>query len=91
MVALAVNLAPSFKLHDEPWAGIRHGHGHRTQCGYVVRRTYFDGRPHEDAGVFDVDLYGAALDLAREVRAEQGAAGYAVIDSLHECGCRELG
>jgi hypothetical protein len=88
-VALAPNLAPTYAQHAEPWIGIQHGHGLATLAGHVVRRTWFDGRPHADVAV-TVD-YGEALEIARRVRAEQGAAGYAVIDSLHQCGCRELG
>jgi hypothetical protein len=70
---------------------VAHGHGLRTTSGYVVRRTWFDGRMHEDAGTFSANEYSQALQLAQAVREEQGADGYAVIDHLYICGCRGLG
>lgn len=92
MIDLAENLAPRHRLHDEPWTGIRHGHGLDSIVGYVVRRTYFDGRPHRDIRRFDgAASYGEAVEVARQVRAAGIADGYAVVDSLHQCGCRELG
>lgn len=68
---------------------LAHGHDTDTTVGYVVRRTFFAGdRVHEDAGRFTD--YSAALERAREVRAE-GHDGYAVVDRMYACGCRGMG
>lgn len=66
-------------------------------AGYIVRQTKRDGRvlssgnPLDATGfpvavVTDPRRYGAAVEIAREVRAVQGS--YAVIDSVYVCGCR---
>jgi hypothetical protein len=67
-----------------------HNHGIATTAGYIVRRTFFGARAHEDAGTFGADGYGQALERVREVRAE-GHDGYAVIDTVYSCGCRGRG
>lgn len=71
-------------------------HGTLSVRGYIVRRTFFDREvAHEDvATVYGACNYPDALELVREVRAEQrpaGRRGYAVIDSLYDCGCRGQG
>jgi hypothetical protein len=66
---------------------------------YVVRRTFFDGRAHEDVARFDLEpeflagrypctrAYGRALDCANTVRAE-GPDNYAVVDRVYADGTR---
>ena len=75
-------------LNFTPYAG-GHGHSHglNTTSGYVVRRTFFGDRIHEDAGTFGADGYMDALTRVRQVR-QEGHDGYAVIDTLYACGCR---
>lgn len=80
-----LNFTPS-----TPFESIAHGHGTATTVGYIVRRTFFGGQRHEDAGEFRGNEYGMALERASEVRAE-GHDGYAVIDNVYSCGCRGLG
>ena len=66
-----------------------HAHGLDTTAGYIVRRTFFDEREHEDVATINGRTnYEQALVAVREVRAEQTGMGYAVIDFVYECGCR---
>lgn len=81
---------------EEVFAGLgetlSHGHGLRTQSGYIVRRTFFEGeRAHEDVAAFGATHYSAALARAYAVRVEKGHHGYAVVDRLYSCGCRGMG
>ena len=75
---------------------IAHRHGLNTAIGYVVRRTFLrePQRLHEDVATFTEAehgwyAYSAALELAWKVREEDGH--YAVVDTLHRCGCRSAG
>ncbi len=70
--------------------------------GYVVRKTYFHDKPHEDIASFMVEpeflagktswtnAYTEALELAQEVRVGYHN-GYAVIDRLYADGSRGQG
>lgn len=70
---------------------------------YVVRRTYFDGRPAHDVERIDVErahligsqsvtyAYCRAIELAARVRSEQRRTGYAVIDTIKANGERIAG
>jgi hypothetical protein len=67
-------------------------HGLGTAVGYVVRRTFLSEpeRLHGDVLTVDgAERYGVAVDVARDVRLEDGC--YAVVDTLHSCGCRTAG
>jgi hypothetical protein len=67
-------------------------HGLNTTAGYIVRRTYFDGQAHADVHAFyGADGYSESLKTARSIREQQGRNGYAVIDTVYDCGCRGLG
>lgn len=62
-----------------------------TISGYVVRKTYFDGTPHEDVATFSrPDCYGKAVEVARAIR-DNNDNGYAVVDPVYLCGCRGQG
>lgn len=66
------------------------GHGLNTVAGYVVRKTYFDGTPHEDMASFpSAFAYAEAADAARPLRLRYD--GHAVIDPVYACGCRGRG
>lgn len=59
--------------------------------GYVVRKTFFDGTPHEDVATFSrPDVYDKARIVANAVRSS-GHNGYAVVDNTYRCGCRGQG
>lgn len=68
-----------------------HSHGLDTLAGYVVRRTYFDGREHVDVAEFAANAYGEAVDRAKVIRLEADHDGYAVVDPIYACGCRGRG
>lgn len=66
--------------------------GLATISGYVVRRTFFGGDEHRDEAIFTSPSdYGAAIEVARDIRAEPNHHGYAVVDPVYACGCRGRG
>lgn len=63
-------------------------HSLNTITGYVVRRTYFDDRPHVDVAQFiGAHKYADAVERARAERTAN-PGGYAVVDTFYACGCR---
>lgn len=70
-------------------------HGRDTAAEHIVRQTFFripeegDERPHRDRASFPAtgEGYDDALTAARWLRLHT-EGGYAVIDTVHACGCR---
>lgn len=70
-------------------AGAGCSHGLATISGFILRRWDTDATQQYDAAQFDgANQYGAAIAAKRIAQAECWAGGWALIDTLYECGCR---
>jgi hypothetical protein len=72
-----------------------HRHGLDNISGYVAVATYApaDGPVVRDDIVrfSGASSYAEALDSVRALRKLAGPRAYAVVDTLHSCGCRSQG